>query len=127
MSKLPTAKWVEGADTAEDWDILFSRLIWPSPVVRERAASAICDLLLAPTTSEPTFDRLCRWLEGVKLESIRTVVLLPVAKAVRRNRHAIPEAPAKLRGSIKRPSVLSEVILADSGEGGHRFRFHPGH
>ena len=67
----------------DNLDILFSRLLWPGPLVRERAATAISLLLRASPEKETIFWRLLQWLHDQKLESIIAIGLLPILRAAR--------------------------------------------
>lgn len=80
---LPESKWVSVAPV-DQFDILLQRLFWPSPLVRERAACAIAELLNYGEDRRRLFDRYLIFLREQKLESLTAVVLLPVIKALER-------------------------------------------
>ena len=78
--KLPKSKWLTN-DAVDNIDILLLRLIWPSPFVRERAATAIADLIGGEPQAEEVFTRLLSWISKQQLESLVAVGLLPIVKA----------------------------------------------
>ena len=79
--QLPESKWVS-VPCIDRFDILLQRLSWPSPLVRERAASAIAELLNYGEERQRYFDRFLGFLRDQKLESLIAVALLPVIKAL---------------------------------------------
>lgn len=109
--QLPDAAWTQA--TVTPWDVLYSRLTWPSPVVRERAASAFCDLLLNQHTSTGALDYLCARLTSAKLESLTTVILLPIVKAARTNPGVVLNVVGRVESAIARPSALSDRLLRE--------------
>ncbi len=80
--KLSDPVWTTPHET-DNLDILFSRLLWPGPLVRERAATAISLLLRVSPEKETIFWRLLQWLHDQKLESIIAIGLLPIFHAAR--------------------------------------------
>ncbi|MBC8461414.1 MAG: hypothetical protein H8D67_25855 [Deltaproteobacteria bacterium] len=60
---------------------MIQRLIWPSPLVRERAASGIARLLNFSSKREQILERLLNWIKKQNLESIVPIGLLPLLKA----------------------------------------------
>lgn len=75
---LPAAKWVNAAE-CDSLDILIQRLSWPSPLVRERAATALAKLIKEDNAC--VVGRLLDLIEKEPLESKRAVQLLPIARA----------------------------------------------
>jgi hypothetical protein len=65
----------------DELDLLFQRLAWPSPLVRERAATAIGNLLVNSHRKEEICKRLLDWISNWKIESIIAIGLLPIIKA----------------------------------------------
>jgi len=78
--KLSDPIWTNSHET-DNLDILLSRLLWPSPLVRERAATAISLLLRVSPKKETIFRRLLQWLHDQKLESTIAIGLLPILHA----------------------------------------------
>jgi hypothetical protein len=111
--KLPAATWIATDVSPDGWDILFSRLLSPSPVVRERAASELAELLTHATLSAIALDRLSSWMESVRLESIIPLALLAVVKASRRQPFLDAVQLQKLSEAIKVPSLISQHLLED--------------
>ena len=90
--KLSDPIWTNSHET-DNLDILLSRLLWPSPLVRERAATAISLLLRVSPKKETIFRRLLQRIHDQKLESIIAMGLLPIFHAAREQ----PEAVAYIR------------------------------
>jgi hypothetical protein len=61
--------------------LLFTRLTWPTPIVRERTCSAIAELLLDQQYSVPVKNYLLNWMANQKLESVATSGLLILLRA----------------------------------------------
>ena len=78
--EFPTVEWTQYPDV-DEFDILLSRLKWPSPLVRERAAMEIARLLCDKSIREPVFMKLTEWIQQQTLESIVAVGLLPIIKS----------------------------------------------
>jgi len=78
--EFPTVEWTQYPDV-DEFDILLSRLKWPSPLVRERAATEIARLLCDPSNREIIFTKLIEWIRQQPLESLVTIGLLPIIKA----------------------------------------------
>lgn len=69
----------------DEFDILLSRLNWPSPLVREMAACEIARLLSDALIRETIFTRLIEWIRQQELESLVTIGLLPLIKAAEKD------------------------------------------
>lgn len=79
---LPNPDWAKNDFCpADEIDLLFQRLVWPSSLVRERAATAIGNLLANSSEKEGIYKRLLRWVNNWKVESIIAIGLLPINKA----------------------------------------------
>lgn len=81
-SPVPVPDWLQQSANVEAFDMLLQRLIWPSPLVRERAATAVSDLLCDPSKGARYYDRLKTWIAGQKLETVIAIGLLPLVKAL---------------------------------------------
>lgn len=81
-TKLPSSTWIEIQDSIDEIDLLFVRLTWPSPVVRESALIGIAQLLNSPTFAEITLEKFVVWLQSQKLESVIAYGILLIIKAV---------------------------------------------
>lgn len=84
--------WSESPTEIDTLDILIQRLIWPSPLVRERAATALAHLLSSSTIKENVLQKLLSWIHEQKLESVVAIGLLPVIKTL-----SIAEDPSSLK------------------------------
>jgi len=109
---LKEPKWVSASEP-DLYEILFSRLLWPSPIVRERAASAIAELLLHKKYGKETLQKLCNWLENQKLETTIILGLLPLLKAIRKNRNKLKDKLLSILSVIKVPSLLSSTLIKE--------------
>lgn len=80
--ELGTPDWAKNNFTnIDEIDLLFQRLVWPSPLVRERAATAIGNLIAFSSQKEDIYLRLLNWIQEWKIESIIAMGLLPIIKA----------------------------------------------
>jgi hypothetical protein len=104
---------LDPATEVDLWDVLFSRLAWPSPIVRERAAAQMSELLVNEEMRDTCLTGVCQWLSEQKLESKVIVGLLPVARAARMGPLGNAGLVQRLRLSIKAPSRVSDSILFD--------------
>jgi len=87
--KLSVSLWATENNNIDVVDILFQRLVWPSPLVRERAAIGIARILISSQNKEQIFERLLNWIKNQKLESVIAIGLLPILKAAERIDKAI--------------------------------------
>ena len=79
---LPYPKWAKkDYQDIDEIDLLFQRLVWPSPLVRERSATAIGELLSNSARKEEIYKRLLTWIGKTSIESVIAVGLLPIIKA----------------------------------------------
>lgn len=78
--ELPDCHWLH-LDKIEVIDILLQRLLWPSPLVRERTASAIGQLLKLSPNKEQIYAKLLNWIKNQKMETTIAIGLLPIAKS----------------------------------------------
>ena len=79
---IPKPGWlVKPEDAVDELDILIQRLLWPSPLVRERAATALASLLAQSPQKEEVFERLLSWIGKQNIESVVAISLLPLIKA----------------------------------------------
>ncbi len=110
--ELPKPSWISES-LVSSLDILFSRLAWPSPVVRERAASALSTLLSDKSVSAEVLKRLLDWAAKHNLESITTIALLPIAKSARHYGKSSGLQYDLIKGSVANPSINSEFLLKE--------------
>ncbi len=69
----------------DEIDLIFQRLIWPSPLVRERAATAIADLLIHSSQRELIYKKYLKWISSQAMESILAIALLPFFRVFQLN------------------------------------------
>ena len=114
---LPIPDWAkENYQKIDELDLLFQRLVWPSPLVRERAANAIGELLVNSSKNHEIYSRLLQWIEGWKVETIITIGLLPIVRAFQicYNTNDLNYIKVNdIKGSIKVVSVVIEKILIE--------------
>ncbi len=109
---LEEPEWVSASEP-DLYEILFSRLLWPSPIVRERTASAIAELLLHEKYGEEALQKLCNWLAKQKLETTVILGLLPLLKAIRKNKSKLKDKLLSILSVIKVPSLLSSTLIKE--------------
>jgi len=78
--ELPASRWLNLQDI-DEVDIILQRLIWPSALVRERAATALAGLIKSASNKEHILEKLMIWINGQELESIIAIGLLALLKA----------------------------------------------
>jgi len=78
---LPDPSWHNVAEV-NILDLLLQRLEWPSSYVRERAATALADLLQDATLRMEVLSAITRWIASQSLESKIVLGILPVIKAL---------------------------------------------
>ncbi len=80
--KLDKPDWAQDDfSQIDEIDLLFQRLVWPSPLVRERAATAIGNLIAFSSQNKEIYLRFLKWIQEWKIESIIAIGLLPIIKA----------------------------------------------
>jgi len=108
----------------DELDLLFQRLVWPSPLVRERAATAIGDLLANSPKKEEIYTKLLKWIGDWKIESIIAIGLLPIIKSFQICKKKADLAHIKIEdvcdsiqaNSIVIENLLSEIVLQTKEE-----------
>jgi len=110
--RLEKPKWVSASEP-DLYEILFSRLLWPSPIVRERTASAMAELFLHEKYGEETLQKLCNWLTNQKLETTVILGLLPLLKAIRKDKNKLKDRLLPVLSVIKVPSLLSSMLIKE--------------
>lgn len=112
---LPQPGWIptngNQLDTHSSLVMLFTQLAWPSGLVRERACTAIADLLDNSQYLDIVLTYLLRWIARQKFESIVTIGLLVLLRAqMLSSRFSLPPIE-QVDGAIKKPSLLSWQLL----------------
>lgn len=80
--KPPLPDWFKSQLGVSVLDILFQRLLWASPLVRERTATALAKLLISGPRGEEVFKELLSWIQKQRLETTIAIGLLPIIKAL---------------------------------------------
>jgi len=111
--ELPLSVWIN-LPNVDELDILLQRLIWPSPLVRERAATALAGLLRFTPNKEQIFERLLNWIGRQKLESIIAIGLLPLLKAAEAKDNTVDYVDThRLSNVLPFTSVVIERLLEE--------------
>lgn len=80
--KLPKPGWIkQSAQEVDEIDILLQRLLWPSPLVRERAATGIAYLLVNSPGKKNVYEKILSWIQYQAMESTVAIGLLPLIRA----------------------------------------------
>lgn len=112
--ELPRSLWVTENSNIDVVDILFQRLLWPSPLVRERAATGIARMLISSQDKEQIFGRLLNWIKNQKFESVIAIGLLPILKAVERKDKAIKYISLeKVVNALPMTSIVIEKLIEE--------------
>lgn len=90
---------------------LFSRLTWPSGMVRERACVAIADLLIDSRWREIVQRHLTHWMKAQMLESIAAIALLVLLRAKIQDSSFVSPSAEELLSALHRPSILSWMLM----------------
>jgi len=95
-------------------DVLLQRLLWPSPLVRERAAAGIASLLLRRPTRTAVASALISWLKCQSLETICVIGLLPVLKACQVNSKVLSKKTLQqIVASIRCKSLVLDSLVGE--------------
>lgn len=78
---LQNPEWITDKKEITEIDILIQRLLWPSPLIRERAANGIGNLLCFSNNREPVFSAILGYIKNEKMESAIALYLLSIIKA----------------------------------------------
>lgn len=97
--------------TDQELSFLFSRLTWPSGMVRERACVAIANLLIDSSWSETVRRHLMRWMEARRLESVSAIGLLVLLRAKIQDSGFVIQPIEEFSSILHRPSVLSWILM----------------
>jgi hypothetical protein len=103
---LPRVQWVDHPTTA--LDVIFARLFWISPVVREQTALVLSDLLQVPACSNVLFNQFLARLRDERLDSRVVVLLTPLVRAAR---HGFRADIAALKVAIRMLSAPVSALL----------------
>ena len=101
-------------------DLLFERLLWPSPLVREKTAIAIGNIIANSDQRITVYKRLMSWIKKYTSESIIAIGLLPITKAIKLKDESTDFSFIKineLSSIIKTNSVVIENLLNEIASG----------
>jgi len=114
---LPNPDWAKNDFyPTDEVDLLFQRLVWPSSLVRERAATAIGNLLADSSEKEEIYKRLLKWISNWKVESIIAMGLLSINKAFQVCKKKSDLSFVKIENiisSIQANSIIIEELLKE--------------
>ncbi len=94
-------------DAVDSYSLLFSRLKWPPPYVRLRAAQEIAKLIAGSKTSREAKEAFLLSLSKLELES-EAASYLDIIRAFDLKAHFCEQ---DIRGALPKPSVLSEILI----------------
>ena len=77
---LPEPAWLS-VPNLDPVDLLLQRLLWPSPLVRERAATQISELLMQSGNQSGVYQKLLDWIATQRLETTVAMGILPIVRA----------------------------------------------
>lgn len=111
--ELPLSTWIN-LPNVDELDILLQRLIWPTPLVRERAATTLAGLLRFAPNKEQIFERLLNWISKQELDSIVATGLLPLLKAAEMKDNTVDYVDThRLANALPFTSVVIERLLEE--------------
>ncbi len=108
-TNIPLPTWYDNQVGVNTLDILIQRLLWPSPLVRERASTVLAGLLLS-ANKESVFESLLTWIKNQRLETVTAIGLLPIFKAFSLNEDPNNLKYIDINVIAKAISANSEVI-----------------
>lgn len=98
-------------DTQIQTELLLSRLVWPSPLVRERAASELAKLLNNDEFFEDVLNKILNWMAQQTLESICSLGLIVLVKA--KNSFGTKFNAKSVWENVGRPSILAWNLIRE--------------
>lgn len=111
--QLPNPEWLALTEV-DDVDILLQRLVWPSPLVRERSAVAIAALIRGGPLKQRVLARLLDWIGKQELESVIAIGLLPILKAAERNAGDLKHIRVEeVADALPAMSIVTETLLRE--------------
>jgi hypothetical protein len=96
--------------------ILLSRLLWPSHIVRERAAESIAELLQHENEFDLIFEKVIECISIQRYETTVILGLLPIIKASYYNSLSIKRKINNILSSINRPSIVAIKLIDELTE-----------
>ncbi len=96
--------------------LLLQRLVWPSLLVRERAASQLVDLLREPASRDAAASQFVGWMKSLKFESLAANALLIPLRLKREGVEPLPPVE-RLVAALNYPSILSQILFTSLGVG----------
>lgn len=109
--KLHIPGWVKpSSKELDEIDILFQRLLLPSPLVKERAATGIAYLLVNSQKKKDIYKRLLSWIGSQRMESVIAIALLPLIRAFDFHKASSKLSYIRIDQIVKSVSINSVVI-----------------
>jgi hypothetical protein len=99
----------------DNLSFLFSRMTWLSLMVRERACTAIAELLVDKKYSSVLRKSLESWMKEQQLESISVLGLLVLIRAKIISKSFTLPSYEKISEMLSKPSLLSYLLLKQLG------------
>lgn len=107
---LSLPEWSESSVEIDELDILIQRLVWPSALVRERAATALSHLICSSGRKFEVLEKLLSWIHDQKMESTIAIGYLPIIKAFYLAKNLIDLNFIDIRRLASAAPLSSEVI-----------------
>ncbi len=114
--KLPIVDWHNDKREIALIDLLLQRLLWPSTITQERAATAISRLLVKSEKNAEIFSQLLFWIGNQKMESTVAIGLLPILKTLYSVQNLSEVSFIQLRviiNSLKINSIVIEKLVEE--------------
>jgi len=93
--------------------LLFSRLLWPSGMVRERACDAAAHLLVDSEIGSVVTSKLLDWIADQGLESVAATGLLVLLRGKALEPELAMPSTEVVSASLRRPSLLSGMLMGE--------------
>jgi hypothetical protein len=100
--------------TSDLFELLFSRLAWPSALTRERACVEIAKLCVAPEFSKDACDFLIKWLAAQHTETHSALAILVLIRArMEAEEGCLLPTAEEVEAHVRWPSLQSWLLLAE--------------
>jgi hypothetical protein len=107
---LPIPEWLTNKNHITIIDILLQRLLWPSPLVRERASTAIAYLMYKGADKIEVLEKLLAWIKSQKMETTIAIGLVTFIKVFYVNKDGADLSHINFEKIIESIPLSSEVI-----------------
>lgn len=109
-SVLPIPEWLIAKNEITIIDILLQRLLWSSPLVRERASTAVAQLIYKGTDKVKVLEKLLVWIKSQRMETTVAIGLVTLIKVFYLNKDRTDLSHVDFEKIIESVPINSEVI-----------------